>query len=186
MKKTLFIILSSILLLSCLTYKNPVTVCENSDLKFLKKIAINYAPHDSSMPNSFCFHKPPAVLTKAQSDTMSCLAAKKDKEVEKYLTLIYLKLYNANLEHCLSSWYIDKKSQYFWAFRKYFTPKFNQEHLREVYLNSFGYFWVKENPELLNFKPISVQFTIIENRLAEIESNWNKQNEKNKKPLTPK
>ena len=85
MKKTLFIVLSSIFLLSCLTSKNPVTNCENSNLEFLKKIALDYTPYVKTKTDTTEGHCAQGLpkIPKQQLDTISCLARNKNKEVER-------------------------------------------------------------------------------------------------------
>ncbi|MFA7380517.1 MAG: hypothetical protein WC150_08660 [Bacteroidia bacterium] len=91
------------------------------------------------------------------------------KVFEKYLTLIFVKLYSAHLECCHQSYEVRRKSS-----------TINKEHEPLVYefntltktfpvgkpiefiSSAIGYDYVSSNPHLLDFKPIKKQMKIIE------------------------
>ena len=172
MKKTLFIVLSSIFLLSCLTSKNPVTNCENSNLEFLKKIALDYTPYVKTKTDTTEGHCAQGLpkIPKQQLDTISCLARNKNKEVEKYLSLIFVKLYRQHLEDCHLSQYIGRNrlKSIYWL---YFTEDFRKNN-REYTTSTIGMDWVLHNPELSSFKPIADQIKIIEKLINDLDDGY--------------
>ncbi|MBP6304126.1 MAG: hypothetical protein KBB37_13485 [Bacteroidia bacterium] len=144
---------------------------KQSELDSLKNLhifiefAVNYNP--SRTPNSGVATLPDTPDSVYQA--LRFVKRTQPKVFEKYLTLIFVKLYSAHLECCHQSYEVRRKSS-----------TINKEHEPLVYefntltktfpvgqpiefiSSAIGYDYVSSNPHLLDFKPIKKHMKIIE------------------------
>lgn len=157
--------------------KKTISIDSSNAKTIIKKFAENYTP--IRKPDTTAIRRLPE-----PSDTV--LAAFKHlehydkKAYEKYLTLIFVKLYSAHLECCNQSYELRKQppSEGIEASRDPVLYKFNKltnkydENSRIEFIPSFiGYDWVQSNPYLLDYEKIKKHVRIIEREQKEIKEN---------------
>lgn len=139
----------------------PDTIDTNESLEIFRDFSLNYSP------SGFSF-LPEASDTVLKA--MNRLKVEQPDEFEKYLSLIFVKLYSAHLTCCHQSYEVRKQPPSgLDKERDPFVYEFNQlaktfpEGKRIEFISShLGYDYVKANPHLLAFKPIKEQVEIIE------------------------
>ena len=158
------------------TITTPEKLPEFGSLKSLeifKDFALNYSP--TRKPNSGV-----AVLPEPSDSVLGAieiLKTSQPKEFEKYLTLIFVKLYSAHLECCHQSYEIrrqppdglDKKKDPLVCEFNDLTGKFTDKKRIEFISSHIGYDYVMTHKYLLDFEPIKNHVDIIEQVQKNIE-----------------
>ncbi len=142
-------------------------------LEIFKEFALNYEP--TRKPNSgvAMLPKPSASILGA----IETLKNSKPREFEKYLTLIFVKLYSAHLECCHQSYEIRRqplggldreKDPLVFEFVT-LSGKFADKKRIEFISSAVVYDYVNSNKFLLDFEPIKERIEIIEQVQKNIE-----------------
>jgi hypothetical protein len=152
-------------------------VAESESLKSLetfKEFAQNYSP--SRKPNSGV-----AMLPETPDSVLSAIRVVRDsqpKEFEKYITLIFVKLYSAHLECCHQSYEVRKEPQsgldqekdpLVYEFNN-FTKKYPAGMRIEFISSSLVYDYLISHRYLLELESINKHFEIIEQVNKNIEA----------------
>ena len=136
-------------------------------LEILKRFAINYSP--SNQPNSGV-----AILPESSDSVLKAINIVKNsnpKEFEKYLSLIFVKLYSAHLGCCHQSYevrlqpargLIDKDRDPLVYQFNILAKNYPKDKPIAFISSSIGYAYVKSNPYLLEFEPINIHMEKIE------------------------
>lgn len=142
---------------------------KQEQVKFVKEFSLSYFP--DSIPNngiSSLANIPDS--TKLAFETVEQI---NKSEQEKYLTLIFLKLYRSHLQCCNQAYVIrDRytKEKLVNVFERITDLEFRKNNFSEYVLSNIGYLWVKKNSYLINYKPIEVEISTIEKNLKRIEN----------------
>ncbi|MGV9012883.1 MAG: hypothetical protein ACOH13_09850 [Flavobacteriales bacterium] len=153
--------------------KDTVNSDSSKSLEILKTFAEAYSP--TKQPNAGIAKLPEAPDSVLRA--ISIVKASQPKEFERYLTLIFVKLYSAHLECCHQSFEIRKqpsrgldkeRDPLAYQFNT-LTKKFPDDKPIELISSGIGYDYVKEHTYLLRFEPIQKQVTIIEQIQKNIE-----------------
>lgn len=142
-------------------------------LETFKEFALNYNP--TRKPNSgvAMLPEPTDPVLKA----IETLKISQPKEFEKYLTLIFVKLYSAHLECCQQSYEIRKqppggldkvKDPLAYEFND-LIKKYSYKKPIEFISSSIGFEYVQSHRYLLDFEPIKKHIEIIEQVHKKIE-----------------
>jgi len=142
-------------------------------LEIFKDFAINYTP--TRKPNSGV-----AILPKTPDSVIQAINILKfsnPKEFEKFLTLIFIKLYSAHLECCHQSYEIrrqppnglDKERDPLVYEFNNLTKKYPFDKPIEFISSSIGYDYVKSHKYLMDFEPIKKHVDKIEHVQKKIE-----------------
>lgn len=146
--------------------KDTVNSDSLKSLEILKTFAEAYSP--TRQPNSWIEKLPEAPDSVLRA--ISIVKASQPKEFERYLTLIFVKLYSAHLECCHQSYEIrkqpsrglDKKRDPLVYEFNTLAKMFPDGKPIELISSDIGYDYIKTHKYLLSFEPIGKQVTIIE------------------------
>lgn len=142
-------------------------------LELFKDFALDFSP--TRKPNSGVAMLPETPDTVLRA--IRIIKTSQPKEFEKYLTLIFVKLYSAHLECCHQSYEIrrqptgglDKeKDPLVYEFNE-LTKMFPKDKRIEMISSAIGYEYVKSHKYLLDFEPIERHIEIIEQVHKNIE-----------------
>lgn len=148
------------------TYKESIDLDSMKSLKIFQDFALNYSP--KRKPNSGV-----AMLPEPSDSILEAIKVIKNlhpQNFEKYLTLIFVKLYSAHLECCNQSYEIrrqppvglDKlKDPLVYEFNK-ITKKYSNQKRIEFIPSSIGYDYAISHKQLLGFEPIKKYLKLIE------------------------
>jgi len=155
MKNLVIVVFILFSLISCVTSKPKISNCTNSSLKYIKQVAYNYTPYSGTTHEDF---KLPEFST-SYLDTLSCLARKKDKDLEMHLTLIFVKLYHHHIKTNHVSSYVGKEqlTRIYW---NYFSEEFKQDN-KEYTTSTIGHDWALKNNHLNSNPLIQEQIQLI-------------------------
>ena len=139
-----------------------------TSLEIFKDFAVNYAPSGIAM-----LPETSATVLKA----ISIVKITQPEEFEKYLTLIFVKLYSAHLVCCHQSYEIrrqpsngiDKESNPLVYEFNTLTKMYPKSKSIEFISSGIGYVYVKSNQHLLDFRLIEFHVEIIEQVQKNIE-----------------
>jgi len=162
--------LSQILLLTFL-FTWTASFGQESDVIALKQYAENYKPISDS--NHLIANLP--VVPENITSSFPTLRQTNKKELEQYLTLIFLKLYRSHLECCHQGYEIRiSKTQKIDSIAdpliyeyNLITKDYKPYTIIEFVSSSIGYDWTKKNPTLLIYNAIKKEYDIIK----QIENN---------------
>ena len=145
---------------------------QDKNLEIVKEYAESYSP--TSKPNrgiAWLKNVPENVVTAFLN-----LKTNNKKEHEKYLTLIFIKLYSAHLQCCHQSYEIrsslpkiDKDQDPLIYEFNLFTNYFQSDKSIEFISSDIAYKWTQENSHLLEYDKIKEQVKIIEKIQENIE-----------------
>jgi hypothetical protein len=140
---------------------------QDNNLNALKQFAESYKPYTDSKQIAANL---PNVPDKIKSSFPSLRKTNK-KELEQYLTLIFLKLYRSHLECChqsyeirnsITNYKIDSLKDPLIYEYNLTTKNYKPNALIEFISSDIGYTWTKKNPSLLKYYPIKKEYDIIE------------------------
>ncbi len=142
-------------------------------IQMFRVFSESYSP--TRKPNSGVATLPETPDTVLQA--LEVMKKSEPKEFEKYLTLIFIKLYSAHLECCHQSYEIrklplgnlDKNREPLIYEFNILANKYIEGNPIEFISSSIGYDYVKSNPHLLGFEPIKKHIEIIEQVHKKIE-----------------
>ncbi|MDZ7848172.1 MAG: hypothetical protein U5L96_16260 [Owenweeksia sp.] len=143
------------------------------NLEVFKDFAVNYTP--TRKPNSGVAILP--AIPDSVLQAMNTLKLSHPEEFEKYLTLIFIKLYSAHLECCHQSYEVrrqppgrlDKeKDPLVYEFNNLIN-KYSYDKPIEFISSSISYDYVKSHKYLLDFEPIKKHVDKIEHVQKKIE-----------------
>jgi hypothetical protein len=166
--------LSRILILTFL-FTWTSTSGQVDNVSALRQFAENYEPKNDS--NQFAANLP-SVPDKIKN-SFPTLRQKNKKELEQYLTLIFLKIYRSHMECCHQSYelrtskathMIDSIGDPLIYEYNLIIKKYNPNTLIEFVPSNIGYDWTKKNPSLLKYNAIKKEYDIIK----QIETNIDK------------
>ena len=133
--------------------QSPVATSE--DVEILRRFAEMYEPKST---NQQVIPSPP-VLKEKTLHALNALVADKERIHEKYIVLIFIRLYRFHLEHFNQSYDLaeDPENALTQEFRRLLgSPR------HEVLLSQVAEDWVKRTPELLKYSPIKKEMVRIE------------------------
>jgi len=156
------------------TKKEVIEPDSLKSIKIFRTFSENFSP--TRKPNSGVATLPETSDTVLQA--LEVMKKSEPKEFEKYLTLIFIKLYSAHLECCHQSYEIRKlplsgnldknRDPLIYEFN-ILANKYVEGKPIEFISSSFGYDYVKSNLHLLGFDLIKKQVEIIEQFHKNIE-----------------
>jgi hypothetical protein len=154
--------------------EDPTGLDSLGNLEVFKSFALNYSP--TRKPNVGVAKLP--ALPDSVLSAMTLMKNTQPKEFEKYLTLIFIKLYSAHLECCQQSYEVRKqpaigldshKDPIVYEFNS--LAKMYSARDRVDFISSdIGYDYVKSHKHLLDFEPIKQHVGIIEQIHNNIEN----------------
>lgn len=161
------------------TIKELIELDSQKSLEIFKNFSVAFSP--SRKPNSG------VAMTPESSDSVLTaidnLKISQPKEFEKYLILIFVKLYSAHLECCHQSYDIrrqlggglDKEKDPLIYELNELTKMFPEKKQIEFFSSGLVYDYIKNHKYLLDFEPIKNQVEIIEQIQKNIEEGvyWN-------------
>lgn len=155
------------------TRNNPIQLDSLKSIEIFKDFALSYSP--TREPNSGV-----AMLPEPSDSVLGAIKISKTTqptEFEKYLILIFVKLYSAHMECCHQSYEIrrqppgglDKsKDPLVYEFND-LTKKYSNKKRIEFISSHIGYDYVMTHKHLLDFEPIKKHIKIIEQVQKNIE-----------------
>lgn len=151
--------------------KNILTSQKSKKILELKEFAERYKAENNEFNNHL--QLPEIDSNLAKIILIECDSMKRD--CEKYLTLIILKMYKAHLKCCNQTYEIRNKLSFnreeqpiLYQFLK-ITGIYDPNIFVEFIPSSISYQWVKNNQELMKYKPIRSEIREIERILKNIE-----------------
>jgi len=157
--------LSRILILIFL-FTWTATFGQESEVIALKQFAESYNPVTDS---NLKIAKLPDIPDKIRS-SFPILRQKNKKELEQYLTLIFIKLYRSHMECChqdyeirtsKATYMIDSIGDALIYEYNLITKNYNPNTIIEFVSSSIGYDWTKKHPSLLKYNAIKKEYDII-------------------------
>tara|TARA_B100000809_G_scaffold265497_1_gene324510 strand:- start:50 stop:559 length:510 start_codon:yes stop_codon:yes gene_type:complete len=150
---------------------------QNKNIEIVKEFSESYSP--TSKPNHGI-----AQLDSIPNHVIQAFRnIENKKEEEKYLVLIFIKLYSAHLQCCHQSYdtrgshpTIDKEKDPLVYEFNLLTKYYKFDKPIEFISSSLAYDWIQDNPHLLEYNKIKEQVVIIEQILKNVEKGvyWSK------------
>ncbi|WP_298515809.1 hypothetical protein [uncultured Kordia sp.] len=154
--------------------KQPIIVDSQKSLADFQKFALNYSP--KRKPNlgvAMLPETPDSIL-----NAITILKTSQPEEFEKYLILIFVKLYSAHLECCHQSYEMRRESAYgldrtkdplIYEFNLLSKKYPNTDEWIEIFSSGDSHSYVMSNKHLLDFPPIKKHIKIIEKVFKNID-----------------
>lgn len=134
----------------------------SEDVEILKRLAEMYEPKST---NQQVIPSPPR-LNEKTSLALKSLAADQSRLHEKYIVLIFIRLYRFHLEHFQQSYDLreDPENALTQEFHRLLgSPRY------EVLLSQIAEDWVKKTPELLKYSPVKKEMVRIQKAHSKID-----------------